>query len=53
MRESVSSSQAKWQLPRPRQVAVAKPRLVNVAAPGAQHNLWKVGGGNQLTRLIG
>lgn len=48
-----NSSQAKWQLPRPRQVAGQAPS----SRRGTNNNnnnstLWKVGG-NQLTRLIG
>lgn len=49
-----NSSQAKWQLPRPRQVAGQAPSSRRGTNNNNNNNrtLWKVGG-NQLTRLIG
>lgn len=48
-----NSSQAKWQLPRPRQVAGQAPSSRRGTNNNSNNStLWKVGG-NQLTRLIG
>lgn len=46
-----NSSQAKWQLPRPRQVAGQAPSSRRGTNNNNNSTLWKVGG-NQLTRLI-